>query len=302
MTRQAERLECAASGPAHVDGSRNSSSTTSVALHGEVARHRRGSTAPGRDRPPAPRTVAVGPRPRSRVAPVGRSSHRRRPMRESRRLVLGAAHRQADRASRRARRSSAAARSTSGARRSRRPRRPAPHALTGGCAAASSASTRWMAVSWACRRAHMARGEGAGRKVQHSGRGVRRPVHRPAGCSPRAASRPARRRRARCRRRRRARRPTAPCAPRRRSRWPSGARRPCAARGPAPSTPGRSAPRPSGSGRVGGHRHQLALMAQRLDVRGDLHRRRAAQVTLSRSMTKTSVSLAAMPGPGDWSP
>ena len=34
--------------------------------------------------------------------------------------------------------------------------------------AATSASTRWMAVSWAWRRAHMASGDGAGKKVQHS--------------------------------------------------------------------------------------------------------------------------------------
>ena len=37
--------------------------------------------------------------------------------------------------------------------------------------AAVSASTRWMAVSWACRRAHMASGDGAVRNDQQSNAG-----------------------------------------------------------------------------------------------------------------------------------
>ena len=57
-------------------------------------------------------------------------------------------------------------RTTPRARRCRRRRTPGRTRVTG-MPAASCASTRCTAVSWACRRAHMARGDGAARNVQH---------------------------------------------------------------------------------------------------------------------------------------
>ena len=54
----------------------------------------------------------------------------------------------------------------------------------------------------------------------------------------------------------------------------------------------------SGAGGPRRVRHQPPFAAQRVDVGGDLHRP-AAQLTLRRSMTKTRVSFAAIPAPGD---
>ncbi len=53
-----------------------------------------------------------------------------------------------------------------------------------------------------------------------------------------------------------------------------------------------------GAGRLGRGHHQRTFVAQRLDVGRDLHGA-DRYFTLRRSMTKTRVSLGAMPGPGD---
>ena len=140
--------------------------------------------------------------------------------------------------------------------------------------AASSASTRWMAVSWAWRRAHMARGEGRGQEGPAlAGRRVRRPARRPASAQP--CAEPAGQLGVR--------RPGADHLVEvrvRRARSGRSATKPVAQRCTPPVWRTRSrtvhsghvGTAPSGSGRGGGRRHALALDPQRVDVGGDLHR------------------------------
>ena len=170
--------------------------------------------------------------------------------------------------------------------------------------AASSASTRWIAVSCAWRRAHMASGDGAGRKrpALEVGRGgAERGDER--GAAPAQPVGQLGVLRSRCPRSRPG--PGRPASVRR------STTKPVAQRCTPPMCRTRS--RTAQSGQVGtaapgsasrhGLRHPLALLAQRVDVGGDLHAGPPpAQLTLSRSMTKTRVSLGAIPAPGDDAP